>query len=300
MDRLKAIETFVRIAQTGSLSRAAQELGTSRALASTHLRQLEDHLGVRLINRTTRQLSLTEIGHEYLAFCQNMLTSFENAESVISRRREEPRGTLKILASMAFGNLHLAPAIAQFTSEHQDIKITLILTDTSFSPFELIDQGYDLAVWMHGIEDMSIISTKLGDVGWPVLASPAYLAKHGEPAHPSELENRNCLVHRSISPDNIWRFQGREGPVAVKVLGSLITNSVFALRAGALRGVGVTMLPTYYAEPDIASGALVEIFKDFQAPRRPIYVLYPHARYLPLKARLFIDFLRGYVRAHSW
>src|SRR5665647_627912 len=163
MDRLKAIETFVRIAQTGSLSKAAQELGTSRALASSHLKQLEDHLGARLVNRTTRQLSLTEIGQEYLTFCQATLASFEETESAISRRRDEPRGTLKILASMAFGNLHLAPAIARFTAEHSDIKVSLILTDTSFSPFELIDQGYDLAVWMHSIEDMSIISTKLGE-----------------------------------------------------------------------------------------------------------------------------------------
>ena len=153
---------------------------------------------------------------------------------------------------------------------------------------------------MHGIEDMSIISTKLGDVGWPALASPAYLDRNGTPDHPAELATHNCLTHRSISPDNIWRFEGPEGAVSVKVSGSLTTNSVFALRAGAMRGVGITLLPTYYAEPDIASGALVEIFSRFQAPRRPIFVLYPHARYLPLKARLFIDFLRGYVRAHSW
>jgi DNA-binding transcriptional LysR family regulator len=300
MDRLKAIETFVRIAQTGSLSKAAQELGTSRALASSHLKQLEDHLGARLVNRTTRQLSLTEIGQEYLTFCQATLTSFEETESAISRRRDEPRGTLKILASMAFGNLHLAPAIARFTAEHSDIKVSLILTDTSFSPFELIDQGYDLAVWMHAIEDMSIISTKLGEVRWPALATPAYLESHPRPVHPSDLATHNCLIHRSIAPDAIWRFDGPEGRVSVKVTGSLLTNSVFALRAAMLEGVGVTLLPTYYVADDIAAGTFVELFTDYEAPRRPIYVLYPHARYLPLKSRLFIDFLRAYVRSHRW
>ncbi len=300
MDRLKAIETFVRIAQTGSLSKAAQELGMSRALASTHLRQLEDHLGARLVNRTTRQLSLTEAGQEYLAFSQTTLAAFDEAEQSITRSRDEPRGTLKILASMAFGNLHLAPVAAEFSLLHPDIKISLILTDTSFSPFDLIDQGYDLAVWMHAIEDMSIISTKLGEVRWPALASPAYLEKHGRPEHPAELANYSCLLHRSISADATWRFNGPAGQVSVKVAGPLLTNSVFALRAGALAGLGVSLLPTYFIEDDLSSGRLVEIFQDYESPRRPIYVLYPHGRYLPLKSRLFIDYLRAYVRRQKW
>lgn len=300
MDRLKAIETFVRIAQTGSLSKAAQELGMSRALASTHLRQLEDHLGARLLNRTTRQLSLTEAGQEYLAFSQATLAAFEDAEQSITRSRDEPRGTLKILASMAFANLHLAPVTAEFSLLHPDIKISLILTDTSFSPFDLIDQGYDLAVWMHAIEDMSIISTKLGEVRWPALASPAYLEKHVRPEHPADLATHPCLLHRSIAPDAMWRFNGPEGQVSVKVSGPLLTNSVFALRAGALAGLGVTLLPTYFIEEDVASGRLVEIFSQYEPPRRPIYILYPHARYLPLKSRLFIDFLRAYVRRQKW
>jgi DNA-binding transcriptional LysR family regulator len=300
MDRLKAIETFVRIAQTGSLSKAAQELGMSRALASAHLKQLEDHLGVRLMNRTTRQLSLTEAGQEYLAFSQTTLAAFEEAEQAVSRARDEPRGTLKILASMAFANIHLAPVAADFSLTYPEIKISLILTDTTFSPFDLIDQGYDLAIWMHAIEDMSIISTKLGDVRWPALASPQYLREHKRPEHPSDLASHSCLLHRSIAPDATWRFDGPDGQVAVKVAGPLLTNSVFALRAGALAGLGVTLLPTYFIEDDIRSGQLVEVFKDYDPPRRPIYVLYPHARYLPLKTRLFIDFLRAYVRRQNW
>ncbi len=300
MDRLKAIETFVRIAQTGSLSKAAQELGTSRALASSHLKQLEDHLGVRLINRTTRQLSLTESRQEYLAFCQTTLAAFDEAEHSLARSREEPRGTLKILASMAFANVHLAPVAAEFAIAHPDIKISLITTDTSFSPFELIEQGYDLAVWMRPIEDLSIISTKLGDVRWPALASPAYLEKHGRPEHPADLANHTCLLHRSIAPDSVWRFHSRDGDVSVKVTGPLLTNSVFALRASALAGIGVTLLPTYFIQDEIESGKLVELLAEYGAPRRPIYILYPHARYLPLKTRLFIDFLRAYVRKQSW
>jgi DNA-binding transcriptional LysR family regulator len=300
MDRLKAIETFVRIAQTGSLSKAAQELGMSRALASAHLKQLEDHLGVRLMNRTTRQLSLTEAGQEYLAFSQTTLAAFEEAEQAVSRARDEPRGTLKILASMAFANIHLAPVAADFSLTYPEIKISLILTDTTFSPFDLIDQGYDLAIWMHAIEDMSIISTKLGDVRWPALASPQYLRENKRPEHPSDLASHSCLLHRSIAPDATWRFDGPDGQVAVKVAGPLLTNSVFALRAGALAGLGVTLLPTYFIEDDIRSGQLVEVFKDYDPPRRPIYVLYPHARYLPLKTRLFIDFLRAYVRRQNW
>ena len=272
----------------------------SRALASAHLKQLEDHLGVRLMNRTTRQLSLTEAGQEYLAFSQTTLAAFEEAEQAVSRARDEPRGTLKILASMAFANIHLAPVAADFSLTYPEIKISLILTDTTFSPFDLIDQGYDLAIWMHAIEDMSIISTKLGDVRWPALASPQYLRENKRPEHPSDLASHSCLLHRSIAPDATWRFDGPDGQVAVKVAGPLLTNSVFALRAGALAGLGVTLLPTYFIEDDIRSGQLVEVFKDYDPPRRPIYVLYPHARYLPLKTRLFIDFLRAYVRRQNW
>ena len=300
MDRLKAIESFVRIAQTGSLSKAAQDLGTSRALISSHLKQLEDHLGVRLINRTTRQLSLTESGQEYLSFCQSTLAAFDEAEQSLARSLEEPRGTLKILASMAFANVHLAPVAAEFSIAHPEIKLSLITTDTSFSPFELIDQGYDLAVWMRPIEDMSIISTKLGEVRWPALASPAYLAEHGTPKHPQDLAQHTCLIHRSISPDGIWRFTSVDDTVNVKVSGPLLTNSVFALRASALAGVGVTLLPTYFIQDEIESGKLIELFPDYGAPRRPIYILYPHARYLPMKTRLFIDFLRAYVRKQKW
>lgn len=300
MDRLKAIETFVRIALTGSLSKAAQELGMSRALASAHLKQLEDHLGARLMNRTTRQLSLTESGQDYLTFCQATLAAFDEADQAITRSREEPRGTLKILASMAFGNVHLAPVAADFSLAHPDIKISLILTDTSFSPFDLIDQGYDLAVWMHAIEDMSIISTKLGDVRWPVVASPHYLQQNKRPEHPLDLAAHPCLVHRSISADATWRFDGPDGQVSVKVAGPLLTNSVFALRAGVLAGVGVTLLPTYFIEDDLKSGRLVHVLQDYHPPKRPIYVLYPHARYLPLKTRLFIDYLRAYVRRQNW
>lgn len=300
MDRLKAIESFVRIAQTGSLSKAAQDLGTSRALISSHLKQLEDHLGVRLINRTTRQLSLTESGQEYLAFCQSTLAAFDEAEQSLARSREEPRGRLKILASMAFANIHLAPVAAEFSLAHPDIQISLITTDTSFSPLELIEQGYDLAVWMRPIEDMSIISTKLGEVRWPALASPAYLEKHGTPQDPQELVHHTCLLHRSIAPDSVWRFTGPDEAVTVKVAGPLLTNSVFALRASALAGVGITLLPTYFIQDEIESGKLVELFPDHGAPRRPIYILYPHAQYLPLKTRLFIDFLRAYVRKQKW
>ena len=300
MDRLKAIESFVRIAQTGSLSRAAQDLGTSRALISSHLKQLEDHLGVRLVNRTTRQLSLTESGQEYLTFCQTTLAAFDEAEQSLARLREEPRGTLKILASMAFANVHLAPVAAEFSLAHPDIKVSLITTDTSFSPFELIDQGYDLAVWMRPIEDMSIISTKLGEVRWPALASPAYLEKHGTPKEPGELSHHACLLHRSLSPDAIWRFGNEGETINVKVAGPLLTNSVFALRASALAGVGVTLLPTYFIQDEIESGKLIELFPKYAATRRPIYILYPHARYLPLKTRLFIDFLRAYVRKQKW
>jgi DNA-binding transcriptional LysR family regulator len=292
MDRLKTISTFVQIAKSHSLSRAADELGVSRALASAHLKSLESHLGVRLVNRTTRHLSLTEAGAEYLAFCNRVLDSFEAEEARIATLQSEPKGHLKIMASMAFGHTQLAPIVSAFTALHRDVKISLIVSDRSFSPTDFVEGGYDLGISMHLIRDASIVSAKVAEGVWLACVSPAYFDEQPAIRRPSDLVDHNCLIHRSHSPDAVWRFHGPTKSEAVTVSGALFTNSSMVLRSAVLAGVGVAMMPAYAIGEDLDEGRLRRILPGWDGGKRPIYVVYPEGRYLPKRTRLFVDFLR--------
>jgi DNA-binding transcriptional LysR family regulator len=297
VDRLKAIGTFVQIAKSQSLSRAAGELGISRALASAHLKQLEQHLGVRLVNRTTRQLVLTDAGSEYLGFCTEVLDRFEAQEASVSEAQREPAGNLKIMASMAFAQFEVAPIITDFTGLYPKVKIALILCDHSFSPSDFIEGGYDLGIATHSIGDAGIISTKIADVTWVPCASPEYLAKHAPIEQPGDFAHQNCLIHRNHAPDATWRFIGPAGACDVSVSGSVFTNSAVVLRTAILSGIGIAMLPLYAIHDDVASGRLVPLLTEYDTGKRPVYVVYPDSRYLPKRSRLFIDFLREQLRS---
>lgn len=295
MDRFKTIGTFVQIAKSQSLSKAADELGISRALASSHLKQLEHHLGVRLINRTTRRLALTEAGTQYLAFCTQTLNSFEAQEARITQLQTAPEGHLKIMVSMAFGQ-HLAPAITDFTAQYDKVRISLILSDRSFSPSDFLESGYDLGVSMQPIKDASIVSTKVGDVTWIACATQTYRDKHASIRSPTDLVAHNCLVHRSHAPDSIWRFQGPGGRSEIPVTGSMFSNSSLVLRAAILADAGIAMLPLYSVAGDLDARRLTRLLPDHTGPKRPVYLVYPHIRYVPKRTRLFIDFLRKRLR----
>jgi DNA-binding transcriptional LysR family regulator len=291
VDRFKTIGTFVQIAKSQSLSKAADELGISRALASSHLKQLEHHLGVRLINRTTRRLALTEAGTQYLAFCTDALSSFEAQEARITQLQTAPEGHLKLMVSMAFGQ-HLAPAITDFTAQYDRVRISLILSDRSFSPSDFLESGYDLGVSMHPIKDASIVSTKVGDVTWIACATQTYLDTHPAVRSPADLVAHNCLAHRSHAADSIWRFNGPGGRSDIPVTGALFSNSSLVLRAAVRAHAGIAMLPLYSVGRDLDAGRLTRILSDYTGPKRPVYLVYPHIRYVPKRTRLFIDFLR--------
>ena len=300
MDRLKAIATFVQIAKSQSVSRAAEELGMSRALASAHLKQLEDHLGVRLVNRTTRHLAITEAGAEYLSFCTKILDNFDDEEARISQMQTEPEGRLKVMASMAFGQSQLAPIIARFTSLYQKVRISLILSDRSFSPSDFVEGGYDLGISMHVVKDASIVSSKVAEGAWLACASLQYLDSHPPIKAPGDLARHNCLIHRSHAPDSIWRFTGSSKSFETPVSGSLFTNSAMVLRSSVLSNVGVAMLPIYAIADDLQQGRLTQTLSAFEGAKRPIYVVYPHSRYMPKRARLFIDFVRQQLKGKTF
>ena len=296
MDRLKTMDTFVRIVKSGSLAKAADLLGVSRGVVSKHLQQLEEHLGVRLLKRTTRQTALTEIGSEYYATCTRILAEIEEEERAVSQFQVSPTGTLKLIAPMSFGNLYLGPIVAEFIAMFPEIKVTLVLSDVSFMPVDLIDKGFDLAIRLTEVHDTSIIARKVGNVRSVVCASAAYLERHGRPRVPADLTRHNCLVHRKIAPDSVWRFEGADGRVEVKVAGALVTNSVMAIRSAILAGVGIGILPTYCVGSEFADGTAEALLSDFVVADRPIYVLYADSRFLPRKIKVFVDFLADRLR----
>lgn len=296
MDKLKAMGTFIEVARWENLSRAAKELGVSRPLVSHQIRSIEDHLGTRLINRTSRQFSLTEVGAEYLKLCKAIVTDIEEKEAAISQFHALPRGTLRVVSSLAFGNYQLAPLAATFLQQYPEIAVTLLVTDNYISRRQLADQSFDVAFVMDTLEDSATtVSTSVGTVQWIPCASPQYIKAQEPICVPEDLERHNCLSHRSFKPHDMWRF-GRDGAIFhTPVRGNLFSNSVMILREGALAGLGVSYLPLYCIEEDLVRGDLVEILHGFASPPKPVYAIYPHSM-APRKSRLFVEHCRNGLR----
>lgn len=290
MDRFKAMETFVQIVKAGSLAKASRRLSLSRALVTRHLQLLEDHLGARLINRTTRQLSLTDIGERYYAFCIRLLAEVEEADTAVSRQQNQPRGMLRLIAPPSFGNMRLAPIVADFMAAYPHIQVSLTLT--SFGIPELDERDFDLAVYPTSqLPDTGMTGRKVGEARWLLCAAPKYLAQHGVPRAPEDLAKHNCLVIRIADPSRSWTFYKGQERVSIAVSGSLVTNSVASAKSAVLVGVGISLLPLYCLGGDLENGKIQQILPDYSVPSRPIYVLYRYSRYLPNKIRVFIDFL---------
>jgi DNA-binding transcriptional LysR family regulator len=270
MDRLKSIETFVRITELGRLAKAAKDLRISRPMASTYLRQLEEHLGHRLINRTTRQLSLTEIGLEYLQFCHHILTAFAEKNLALSRWDDQPRGNLKISSLTSFGEFQLARVIGLFSERFPEVTTSLILSDAFVSPLELVKSSFDIGFTMKPLKQGNLITAKVGEVHWLPFASKEYLKKSSPLDRPQDLERHNCLIHRSISADNVWRFKKQKTTTSVAIRGAIVTNSVMALRTMVNAGVGIALLPNYVVEPRDTS--ISRILPEYEGPVHEIFV----------------------------
>jgi DNA-binding transcriptional LysR family regulator len=296
MDRLKSIETFVRIVELGSLVKAAKDLRISRPMASTYLRQLEEHIGHRLINRTTRQLSLTEIGSEYLEFCHRVLTAFAEEDLALSRWEDHPRGHLKITSPTSFGEFQLARVVAMFSEQFPEVTTSLILSDAFVSPLELIQRSYDVGFTMKPLKEGNLITAKVGEVHWSPFASGKYLKKSPELNRPQDLENHNCLIHRSISPGNVWQFKKQKTITSVAITGTIVTNSVMALRTMVKAGLGIALLPNYVV--DAKDTSIKRIMPEYEGPVRELFAIYPHSNMVPKKVRAFLDFTRAVLRSN--
>ena len=299
MDRFAAYRVFSQVVELGSFSRAAEQLNLSATAASRHVADLETHLQTRLLNRTTRRISLTETGRAFYERCVQLLADLDEAEQEASRAAVVPRGTIKLTAAVNFGVRHLAPAIAEFLAAHREVRFDVSLSDRIV---DLVEEGFDLGIRIGGAGSEHIVARKLGETRLVPCAAPAYLAAHGAPQSPDDLERHNCFTYEYVTPKNLWRFRDPAGGErAVRVRGSLHSNNGDLLAEAAARGAGIVFEPAFIVGPDVRAGRLVPLLQDYVPAPVPIYAVYPSRKHLSATIRLFIDFLLArFADAQDW
>ena len=288
MKNLVGMAIFARVAEAKSFSGAARRLNLSKSLVSKEVTKLEKSLGARLLNRTTRQLSLTEIGAAFYEHCARVIQEAEEAELLVGRLHAEPRGVLKLTAPVAFATLHIASALPEFLSRFPEVHVDLTLSDRLF---DLAEEGYDLSIRIARVLPPNVVARQLAPINRVVCATPGYFEKHGVPATPQELERHNCLVYTHANPDSLWRFTSAQGEIVVPVRGNLRLNDDEAVWQAVLGGLGVSILPTFIVGEDLQAGALKTVLAQYVPVEQNLYALYLPNRHLSAKVRVFIDFL---------
>jgi DNA-binding transcriptional LysR family regulator len=289
MDRFVGMAVYAKVVESGSFAAAARHFRLSPAMASKHVKTIEDRLGVRLLNRTTRRVSATEVGRDYYERCVRILAALNDADRAAGDLQTAPRGLLKVSAPFTFGIGNLTPAIADYLSAYPDVAIDLVLNDRYV---DLIEEGFDLAIRIGRLPDSSLIVRKLTSMHTVLCASPDYLERCGIPETPADLAIHNRLGYTYSRTQGEWRFTGPDGEdEVVPIAGSFMANNGDVLRTMALRGVGIVRAPSYIVGDDIAAGRLVHLLPGFAGPETPVHAVYPHSRHLSAKARSFIDFL---------
>jgi len=302
LDKFRTMESFVRVVRAGSFTVAASQLGLSRALVSRHVSDLEARLGTRLLNRSTRSLSLTDEGSAYLAFCERVFSDIESHETAILRTRLEPSGTLKVLAPKSFGTMHLSDAVIAFAKAQPRLRVSLMLENTPYrSSYDFAERGLDVVLCFSTLRSATLSEQQIGNVDWVLCASPDYLARAGRPQTPSDLGNHACLVHVDVMPnDSIWRFDGPKGPVSAKVRGAFFSNAALALAKAAAAGIGITLVPRYAVADALAAGLLVGVLPRYRVATRPLLAVYPRTPVVSRKVQAFVDFLSAWMAEHDF
>ncbi len=298
MNRLSAIESFVKVAELKSFSAAAARLNTSKSVVSRNVSALEAQLGLRLFHRTTRALTLTEAGSGYLDRVSQILLDLQAADEAVSHLQVAPRGRLKISAPMSFGFLHLAPALADFLAQYHELEIDLAMSDRFV---DLVEEGFDLAVRIGALSDSRLIAKRIAPIRKVICASPRYLETHGVPKTPQDLRNHQCLCNSTLPTGNEWRFILADGKsVTVSVKGRVALNNGDALRVAALNDLGFIDMPTFIVGEDLRAGTLVSVLDDYAPQTLALHAVYSHARNLSPKVRAFIDFLSSRFGPHPY
>lgn len=307
MDKLKAIETFASVAQRGSLTAAAKAEGVAPAIVGRRLDALEEQLGVKLMVRTTRRITLTHEGSAFLEDCQRILVDLANAEASVSAGGVKASGHLRITAPAGFGRRHVAPLVPRFRELHPEVQVSLNLSDRVV---DIAAEGYDCAVRVGDLPDSSLVSVRLADNRRLCVATPEYLRHHGTPRHPSELARHDCLVLSSdASQTRGWAFQvpldppepGMSELIHLRPAGPLDCSDGQVLHEWCLSGYGIAWRSTWEVEADIAAGRLVPVLEAFAAPPNGIYAVFPQRKHLALRVRLWVDYLRQhYGQPQFW
>jgi DNA-binding transcriptional LysR family regulator len=287
MDRMTSMATFVKVVESGGFSAAARTLGMSPSMVTAHVQSLEERLGVRLLNRSTRRVSLTEVGHAYYERCLQVLADVEDADQIAQALQSTPRGTLRLNTSIAIPPL-LAPVIAEFVALYPDVSINLTMTDRMI---DLVEEGFDLAVRNMSVPDSSLVVRRVATYRFVVAGAPSYLAARGTPKQPADLAHHNCLVYSHSAWGNEWRFAAPNGEQSVTVRGNLQANSDNALRLAAVHGQGLALAPSFLLIDEIKAGRLIPVLTEFLQTENAINAIYPHRHHLSAKVRSLIDLL---------
>lgn len=286
MEGFSAIPVFVAVVETGGFSPAARRLGISKSAVSKRITQLEAKLGVRLLYRTTRRLSLTEAGEHYFENAAKALAFATEAEDAVTQLQAKPQGRLRINTPMSFGRLHIVPLIPGFLKKYPGIEVEMVMEDRVV---DLVDEGFDIAIRGGDLPDSSLIARKLATMRYAVCASQHYIEQHGAPQTPEELVDHNCLLFSYGASE--WSFvcDGEERRYSVS--GNYRVNNGEAVREAVLKGMGVSRIPTFIVGHEIAAKRLVQVLNDYPIPEKSIYALFPKREHLPAKVRAFIDYV---------
>jgi DNA-binding transcriptional LysR family regulator len=297
MEDLERMAIFARVVEAKSFSAAARDLGMSKSLVSKRITQLEHSIGARLLNRTTRNMSLTEAGAVFYEHCARILSELEEAKLAVSHLHAEPRGVLRLTAPVAFGTLHIAPALAEFLRLHRELKVDLTIADRMV---DLAEEGYDLAVRITDEPAPNLVARRLASVSRQICATPEYFSQNGTPSTPQDLERHNCLTYTYFNPQDAWRLRGPEGDISVRVKGDLRVNDDEALSQAVLGGLGIALLPTFIIGRDLQVGRLQAVLSDYVPLERHIYAVYLPNRQLSAKVRAFIDYMLARIGAEPY
>jgi DNA-binding transcriptional LysR family regulator len=288
MDKLNSMQTFVEVVNCEGFTAAANRIGLSRAQVSKSVMQLEAHLGARLLNRTTRRISLTETGRSYYERCKAILHDIEEVEGLAGEQSSQPRGTLTLAAPTSFGILHLNHIIPGYIKQYPDVRVSLSLNDRFI---DVVSEGFDLAIRITELEDSSLVARKIAPCRRVLVASPDYLEKYGEPKVPQDLAIHHCLVYSNDLTLGTWTLNGAAGAESVRVNGPVCADNGDVLKDAAVDGLGVALLPTFIVGPELSTGRLVQVLRDYCPDVISVYAVFPSRRYVSAKVRTFVNYL---------
>lgn len=290
MDKIETMRAFVAVAQDSSFTQAARRLGMSTKLVSKYVQQLESRLQTQLFNRTTRSVSLTDVGAAYLERCRPLLEQMDDLDSLVRERQGALAGPIRLTAPTGFGSTRLTGALIPFLHRHREVELDMVLTDNRVA---IVEEGFDLAIRIGALRDSTLIARKLSDMPLIVCASPAYLEKHGRPQNPHALSTHICLVDNNQVELNVWRFHSENNEHVVRLHGAVQANSPGAITQMATGGLGIARCPLYAAEAALKKGALEQVLPDHTTDVFGLYALYPPNRHLTRRVRALIDHLAG-------